>query len=635
MKPTAAASMFALLDDCASSSACPTSRLYTEFVRTHLCSDPGTLDVIWDGVEEDQRAGLHAIVLADYEWGAALMQAGHTRWVSVDLGGEVPALRVLMFKNLSKLSRAEADAWLAGAEGADSAGAAGAMNLHWNVDRQGFEAALAQIQERLRAGDTYQVNYTLPLDCDLFGSPVALFRRLRLSQPVRYGALITLEDGRHILSLSPELFIRHDSVAHSRRFIVQPMKGTAARSTDAQEDARTAQALASDRKSQAENVMIVDLLRNDLGRIAQAGSVKVSALFSVESYPSLFQLTSTIEADARPGLRFPDVMRAMFPCGSITGAPKHRTMEIIAALEGSPRGIYCGAIGWLDAPGKEERLGPFCLSVGIRTLMVERARPDAPALRRARLGVGAGIVLDSRAPSEFEEIALKARFLTELDPGFTLIETMLVLPESGVRELGLHLSRLARSARELGFHCDPGGLGEQIREQAGRLPPGTEGRMRLALSKDGRCEVTLAPLETLPLALSRVGAVAVGISQEPCLPDLLLSRHKTSWRPQYDPALREALDRGWFDLLFLDRAGNLVEGARSSVFLELDGRWFTPPVSSGALPGIMRQLLLADPAWSARERVLTREDLRRSTGIVVCNALRGPLKARLVTPISG
>jgi para-aminobenzoate synthetase/4-amino-4-deoxychorismate lyase len=621
--------IFALLDDCQASQAAPTSRLYTGHVRTRTCVDPGSLERTWAQVEADQRAGLHALLLADYEWGAALMQAGHGRWTGLDQRGAEPALRVLLFQELRRLSLAEVELWLAEAE-SPTPGPAGALKLQPSVDRDGFEAALGRIQERLRAGDTYQVNYTLQLEGRVIGSPLALYRRLRAVQPVRYGALVALEGGGHVLSLSPELFVRHEvghevgrEVGGGGWLVTQPMKGTAARTGDPAEDERRAQALGTDRKTRAENVMIVDLLRNDLGRVAEPGSVQVQDLFRVETYPTVIQLTSSIVARPRPGTGFCDVLRALFPCGSVTGAPKHRTMDIIAGLERRPRGLYCGALGWVDPPAPGAALGAFCLSVAIRTLVLDGPSPAPGAPRPARLGVGAGIVLDSEAASEFEEVAAKARFLTGLDPGFALFETMLVEPGTGVRHLEAHLARLEGSAREFGFPCDAGLLRERIHACAGSVP--AEARLRLTLGKTGAMDLSLNALEPLPSG----GPVSIGVHREPLRGDRFLAGHKTTWRPRYDPALREAVSRGWFDVLFLNEAGELVEGARSNVFVQLDGRWFTPPLASGALPGIMRQRLLSDPAWAALERSLTAADLRRAEQLVVCNALRGALRARL------
>ena len=605
--------VFALLDDCEASAAGPTSRLYTNHIRTHTCLDPRLLEVTWSAVEADQGQGLHAVLLADYEWGAALLQAGHERWTPKDLGRS-PSLSVLMFRELQFLSAAQVDRALGAAEGCPEPSPAGITGFHPEPEWPAFEAALARIQRHLRAGDTYQVNHTLRLEGRTFGSPLALYRRLRAAQPVRYGAFVALEDGRHVLSLSPELFVAYDGA----RLLARPMKGTAPRS-GSPADADIAQALGRDRKNRAENVMIVDLLRNDLGRMAVPGSVRVRSLFDVEVHPTLFQMTSTLEATPRPGTTSPDLLRALFPCGSITGAPKYRTMQLISGLENRPRGLYCGAIGWVDAP-LAGALGACCLSVAIRTLELEETK--------ARLGVGAGIVLDSEARSEFAEVCAKARFLTDLDPGFQLLETLLVQPGRGIRHLDAHLARLARSAGELGFAYDPEVLRQGLAERVHQLFPLGEARLRLALSKQGQVDLQVRPLEALPQAGSAQDPVLLALAPEPLCKDPLLAGHKTTWRPQYDPALRQAQAMGCFDLIFLNPAGELVEGARSSLFLRLGGRWCTPPLASGALPGIFRQHLLDDPAWNATERKLRLEDLQQAEAIVVCNALRGALWGR-------
>jgi para-aminobenzoate synthetase / 4-amino-4-deoxychorismate lyase len=626
MSPIPSAEIFALLDDCQSGEAAPTSRLYRDHVRTHRCEDPAELEVVWERVEADQRAGLHAVLLADYEWGARMLGAGHGRWTPAELGGRVPALQVLMFRSLQRLSREGVEAWLAAAEGQEDPAPAGAAGLSSRVDRGRFDADLARIQERLRAGDTYQVNYTLGLDFDTYGDPLALYRRLRVRQPVAYGALLSLGEGRHVLSLSPELFVRHGGEGEARRLQAQPMKGTAPHTVD---PLPGGSGMASDRKTRAENVMIVDLLRNDLGRVAEAGSVIVPALFTEESFPTLTQLTSTVLARPRADLRFPEFLRALFPCGSITGAPKHRTMELIADLEQAPRGPYCGALGWVDAPGSAP-LGPFCLAVAIRTLDLQ-VQPGPPMVRTGRLGVGAGIVLGSEAAAEYQEVALKAAFLTGLDPGFALLETLLRNPAGEIPHLDLHLARLIGSAAALGFACIPASLCAELLGAAASLPPGVPGALRLTLAKDGRSAVAARPLGAPWGADSPL--VTVGVALEPLAADPVLAHHKTTWRPRYDAGLAEARARGWFDLLFLNAAGELVEGARTSVFLKRYGRWLTPPLSLGALPGIQRGLLLADPAWAAREAVLTLHDLQEAEALVVCNALRGPMRARLEGPL--
>jgi para-aminobenzoate synthetase/4-amino-4-deoxychorismate lyase len=544
-----------------------------------------------------------------------------------------------MFDELSKLSHTDADQWLERLEVDIDAqavvrGAAGVMHLEASVDQPAFTRAIDRIHAAIQAGETYQVNYTYRLHAQAYGSPVGLYRRLRARQPVAYGAFIQLptavEGGEpgdattHVLSCSPELFLRHDDSVLTAR----PMKGTASRIRAPEADSETARHLSLDIKNRAENLMIVDLLRNDIGRIAQIGSVKVPDLFAIEPYSTVFQMTSTVQARVRPDVGVPELLRAVFPCGSITGAPKHHTMELIAELESTPRGLYCGAIGWIDAPRGEARLGDFCLSVTIRTITLGA---EVDGLRPARLGIGAGIVLDSRADDEFEECRWKARFLTGLPPGFELFETMLATPAGGVQHLDRHLARLGRSAQVLGFVFDRFEaqrlVDEQVRKLSGTAVP--RHRLRLSLAHDGSLQLTQAALADLPPGPDGV-AVTLLIAEQRLPNTHPLSAHKTTLRQHYDDGVRAAERVGAFDSLFFTEDGRLVEGGRSSVFVKLDGRWCTPPVDDGALPGVMRSLVLDDPSWQAVERSLYRDDLERADALVVCNALRGALAARVI-----
>ncbi len=605
----------ALLDDRHASEANPTSRLYTGFLREHRCDDPARLDEIWAAVEADQRAGHHALLLIDYEWGARLLKAGHDR-LPDDAQG---VLRLLMFERCEKLSREAATRWLDAQPDRD--GPAGTMDLRASVDRAQFTDSIARIHEAIAAGETYQVNYTYRLHGQAFGSPLALYRALRQRQPVAYGAYVVLPEGgeaTHVLSCSPELFVRGEHGLVTAR----PMKGTASRYAAPEGDSETARLLSLDTKNRAENLMIVDLLRNDLGRVAEIGSVKVPELFAIEPYSTVFQMTSTVQARLRPEVGMPGLLRAIYPCGSITGAPKHHTMQLIAGLESAPRGLYCGAIGWVDAPREGERLGDFCLSVAIRTLTLA---PVQRGLRPLRLGVGAGIVKDSVADDEFDECRLKARFLTGLDPGFELFETVLCTAGGELPRLVRHLERLQRSAQVLGFTLDVDAARARLESAAREPGHATDRRLRLALAHDGRLTLTQAALAPLP-----PGPVTLCIATQR-LPDAdPLAAHKTTRRDRYDAGVRDAEQQGAFDSLLFSDTGWLVEGGRSSVFLQLGGRWFTPPLADGALPGVMRAVLLDDPAFGATERRLAADDLARAEAIVVCNALRGVLPARLL-----
>ena len=655
------AECFALLDDAtpaADGMAHARSRLYTGHLATLRCDAIADWPQTLAHMQAALARGEYAVTLCAYELGEALLGIAGAAAVAPAAGAvgsaaaAPPLAQILLFRHCTVMHAAEVGEWLA-ARSFPLARPAGIANVRANVDQQAFDAALARIHAYIEAGDTYQVNYTLRLRFDAFGSLHALYARLRARQPVPYGALVQLDDGSAVPSLSPELFVRHERGVLTAR----PMKGTAPASTQAQENAERAQALAADPKNRAENLMIVDLLRNDMARVARTGSVKVPALFEVHRYSSVLQMTSTITATLRDDATLGDIFAALYPCGSITGAPKRRAMEIIGELEPDPRGIYTGAIGWFDPPQAAQAeygsVGDFCLAVPIRTLAL--AAPDsASGVRRGELGVGAGIVHDSVSSDEYAECRLKARFLTGLPHEFELFETMYATAADGIRHRARHLQRMAASAAYFGFAWDEaaahayldaacamlaGEAGAAPAEAAG-TPDGLAGiadgkqhapaaqaapawRVRLALAYSGAFSVQHAPLAPLP---ARVHVLLADDATD--AGDVFL-RHKTTIRTRYDQAWRDAEAQSAFDTLFFNERGELTEGGRSSVFVKLAGRWYTPPLACGVLPGVMRAVLLDDPAWNASEDVITRAMLAQAEELVVCNALRGAVRATL------
>ena len=596
------ADCFALLDDASPGPGQARSRLYSDCKAVLRCDDIAGWPQLLADMQSALARGQYAVTLLAYELGGQLHQIPGKR-------GETPLAQVLLFGQCEHLTPAQVGDWLATQSDARPAGIS---DVRANVDQAEFTRVLNRIHDYIAAGDTYQVNYTYRLRFDAFGSLHALYARLRARQPVPYGALVALPGGEAVLSLSPELFVRHTD----GELVTRPMKGTAPASGDDAEDARRAAALSMDPKNRAENLMIVDLLRNDLGRIAATGSVEVPALFDVQRYTSVLQMTSTVRAKLRPGVALADVFQALYPCGSITGAPKRRTMEIIDELEPAPRGIYTGAIGWFDPPPDGREIGDFCMSVPIRTLAL---KPLIDGVRAGEMGVGAGIVFDSDPVDEFAECRLKARFLTGLTNDFELFETMRGTRD-GIAYRDLHLARLERSAAYFGFAFNRDAALAALDKACGEPGDGVF-RMRLALRQDGAMSTQAAALVALD------EPVKVLLAPDAMRSDDLFLRHKTSVRVRYDTAWRDAEACGAFDTLFFNERGELTEGGRSNVFVKLEGRWFTPPLSSGVLPGIMRSVLLADPAWGAVERAITRKMLDRAEEIMVCNALRGPLRA--------
>jgi para-aminobenzoate synthetase/4-amino-4-deoxychorismate lyase len=401
-----------------------------------------------------------------------------------------------------------------------------------------------------------------------------------------------------VLSFSPELFFRIEHSGTASYIVTRPMKGTAPRSSSAEEDGRRREWLALDEKNRAEHVMIVDLLRNDLGRICKPGSVRVDDLFRVEAYPTLFQMTSTVSGDLRGDSRFGDVIRALFPSGSVTGAPKRRTMEIIRDLEGEARGVYTGAIGFL-APD-----GGACFSVPIRTLDVRG--------KNISMGVGGGIVADSTAEAEFDECLLKASFLDQAANAPMLIETLLWSGDYPLLEL--HLARLGTSAKRLGFRFEPAQIRCELAAAADRLVE--DSRVRLLLSADGTVEVECS-LITGPRSNLRVR-----ISSRRLLSTDLWQQHKTTRRLLYDREFSRARAEGFDEVLFMNERDEVVEGAISNLFVEVGATLYTPPLTAGALPGVLRTHLLQTHPNIA-ERTLRLEDLESAQVIYVGNAVRG------------
>ncbi len=465
------------------------------------------------------------------------------------------------------------------------------------VDAADWQAAVARVADYIGAGDIYQANLTFPVTLPIRGHPLALFARLFSPAAAPHGGIVHLGHGRWWLSLAPELFFTlADGVLTAR-----PMKGTAARAAGTAEDLAAAAALAADPKNRAENLMITDLLRNDLSRVAEPGSVRVPSLFAIETYPSLHQMTSTVTARLRAGADALDVLGALHPCGSITGAPKIRAMEIIAELEPHPRGLYTGSLGWI---GPQAQSAAF--AVAIRTLDVEG--------RTATLGLGAGIVADSVPEAEWAESLAKARFLGASAPR-TLIETMRIAPR-GITRLSLHLDRLAASAARFGFAFDRAALEARL----AALSVNDARRLRLVLGDDGAVALQFSALPLPAPEPAPVVLVPLPVDQA----DWRL-HHKTGDRAFYDHARRAS---GAFECLFARADGLLTEGSFTSLFVPRDGVLLTPPARLGLLPGVLRAELLA--SGQAREAELAADDL--SQGFLLGNSLRGLFAGRLAGP---
>jgi para-aminobenzoate synthetase/4-amino-4-deoxychorismate lyase len=462
-----------------------------------------------------------------------------------------------------------------------------------SISPEHYTRVFDELQELIRNGDAYQVNYTYRMRTRLKSDPLALFLRLAAAQLPPFGAYIDTGEWT-ICSASPELFFhRADDRVESR-----PMKGTAARGLWFEQDLEHAKRLLESDKERSENVMIVDMVRNDLGRVARPGSVRVTNLFDVERYPTVLQLTSTVAAETDAGLM--DLMRALFPAASITGAPKARTMEIIAGVECSPRRIYTGTIGFVEPGGRSQ------FNVAIRTVLVNRATGEA------EYGVGGGIVADSNREDEWDESRIKARTLAARPPTFDLLETLLWMPDAGYLLLGRHMKRLLQSADYFAFQADVLDIRDQLERYAASLPPSPH-RVRLVVSRRGAVGMSSSPQDI------EAGFPGLALAAAPIDPSNPFLYHKTTNRTVYEEAI--AARPGFQDVVLYNDRGEITESTIANLVVEIGGALVTPPISSGLLPGTLRAHLLDE--GKIREKVITVQELSAGNQCYLLNSVRG------------
>ncbi len=506
---------------------------------------------------------------------------------------DVPLLWFGVFDKPEKLSATAADAWFA----AHVTGRAYAGPLRFEPSRSAYAEAFKRAKAYIDAGDIYQVNLTIRGEFAFAGDPLALYAGLRMRAAAPHAAYV-FDGTRSVLSLSPEQFFS----VRNGVLTARPMKGTSLRGATTEEDGALRAALLASEKDRAENLMIVDLIRNDLSRVSEPGSVRVAEMFAIESFPSVHQMVSTVTGNLRAPTMPSDLVRALFPCGSITGTPKIRAEEIIRELEPHQRGVYCGAVGGFAPDGSAD------FNVAIRTLTISGGR--------GVLGIGSAVVADSQEAGEYEECLLKSRFYSDGRIPISLIETLLHDPARGFVREALHLDRMARSASVFGLEFDRQAMLAAMRDAvAGRVGPT---RVRLELSEEGRldikCESLPAASEVLTYALSPLRLRSGD----------LLARHKTGWRALYDQEFqRLRAETGCDQVIFLNERDELVEGNFTNLFVKIDGGLVTPPLSSGALAGCLRRELIESGA--CREGVLRLSDLEGDT--YLGNSLRDLLPA--------
>ncbi|HEZ6997892.1 TPA: bifunctional anthranilate synthase component I family protein/aminotransferase class IV [Neisseria meningitidis] len=589
---------FALFDDAVSGRA----KRYQNHVESRFFR-PEELDALDGALQSGWQKGLHSVLFADYGFGLPLTG------VESERGGN------LALHWFADCADTDAASWLARHSDGLPAGISTPQS---SVSEADYLDHIRQIHEAIRRGDTYQINYTTRLHLQAYGNPVSLYRRLR--QPVPYAVLSHLPDAEGqsawTLCFSPELFL---NIASDGIVATEPMKGTAPILDDGQDERRAAE-LQNDPKNRAENVMIVDLLRNDLGKIARTGKVCVPEPFKVSRFGSVWQMTSTIQAQALPHITAADILRAAFPCGSITGAPKKMSMQIIESLEAEPRGLYTGSIGYLNpSSGGLGFEGAF--NVVIRTLSLT---PLSDGIYQGVYGVGSGIVIDSDPAAEYRECGWKARFLNELRPDFSIFETLRV-ENRQCALLNRHLCRLKAAAQALNLPL-PDGCENQIKQYIADLPDGAF-RVKALLASDG--------ISLSRAVLNRLTDKQRVIISPTILPaQNYLRRFKTTCRTVFDQAWQTAETQGAFDSLFFNSDGILLEGGRSNVFVKHRGQWLTPSLDLDILNGIMRQAVLDEPQKYLQtnqviETHITQKTLQEAEEIRLSNALRGVFAAAL------
>ena len=568
----------AILFDSFGGSSFASSWRFGGYVRTVVALHPGEVIEVLRQVEQAAADGLYAAGFVAYEAASAL---------NPDLPSAPPAegLPLAWFALFQERFSVEAGVGLS-ATSADVV-LVPAKTLEEYIDD------VERLREYVAAGDCYQVNHTFPMQGVYSGNLRELYQRIGIAQRAPFCAYLDL--GRFaILSASPELFFS----LKDGNITTRPMKGTARRGRWAGEDLDAIELLRNNLKEKAENLMIVDLLRNDLGMVAETGSVKVDALFEVETYPTVHQMTSTISAKLLPDTSLTNIFQALFPCGSVTGAPKQRSMEIIAELEGAPRGVYCGAIGCV-APG-----GEALFSVAIRTLLFD-AHED-----KLTMGVGSAVTWDSEASAEYAECLSKGAFVSRQEHDFELIESLRL--EYGRYTLqDRHMERLAASAGYFGFCCDQ----EKIRQALSSHAAQTPGlcKVRLLLSKDGSVDITSEPL------LESAAALRVAVSPMRVDSSCRMLYHKTTCRELFDAA--RSTCPGCDEVLLLNEHGQLTEGSYHTLVVKSGGLLFTPPLSCGLLPGVLREELLEN--GEIFERIIYPEDLKQAEEIWLINSVRG------------
>lgn len=606
---------FILLEDRKSQLKERKTLYFTQACENIICYKPQDLNSCLDKLDALRQQGFYLAGFISYEAGYFFATGNLSAKNIYSHAKEFPLLHFQCFKNVVKLTPAEVDTLLYSQQLDLQQVACVVSDLKLNTQEEVYKKNFDNIKQHLQHGNTYQVNYTAKYTFNLQGDKVALYRTLRDRQKVEYSALMQLNDIT-ILSFSPELFFKKQN----NTITVKPMKGTMPRASCPAQDQLNQDKLHYDAKLIAENMIIVDLLRNDLGRLAHPGSVHVSKLLEICAYETLYQMTSTIAGTVPQQTSIKNILQNLFPCGSITGAPKIKTMQIIAELEQEPRKIYTGAIGYINPEND------MCFNVAIRTLLLQD--------KAGELGVGGGIIYDSNAEEEFAELKLKAHFFTQMDPGFKLLESWRYDNHSGHFLLEDHLKRLKNSANILGFSFNELLIRKKLKELEVDINDDNKSynlkdpryKIRLVLTKNGDFKLTF-----IPIIETQTKNLSVILYENKCVQSQeILLQHKTT-----DSTVRCFFDTtkqqfavNYDDVIFMNENGYITESSRANIFIELNNKLLTPPVDAGLLPGTMRAKILQENP-NIIEKNLTKQDLIAATRIWLANSVRGMQQTEL------
>jgi para-aminobenzoate synthetase/4-amino-4-deoxychorismate lyase len=576
---------------------------YGEYARIH-CYQPEAVRDCLKNVEEARRLGKYIVGYIAYEAAYGLNKKIFPTYHN---SSHRPLIDFYIFENHEILMQPQVDSLLREKISKNCSKETFIHHLALSFDLDSYSASLEKLKGYIKNGDTYQVNFTGKYTFQLQGCPIQLYQALRERQKVAFSALFHSEETK-LLSFSPELFFEKKG----ENFCSKPMKGTMPRSNNHILDAKNRDQLTSNPKTIAENMIIVDLIRNDLSIIAKPKSVHVPRLLEVEQYETVYQMTSTVQCKVEPEICFSDIIGSLFPCGSITGAPKIKTMQIIRALEKKDRGIYTGAIGYITPQND------MCFNVAIRTLHLDEDQ-------NGEMGVGGGITYDSHPEDEFEEAKLKAKFLTGLAVPFDLIECFLYEVGVGFRYLDDHLARLQKSAQIFNFTFSKKAIVKKLIEIENTMD--TACKVKIVLQKNGHFNISSTQFDAQSVK-RKIKICSEKIKTE----NNILLRHKTtaqSVRGFYDASFaRENTDTELFDIVFVNEQGFITEGSKSNVFISKQGNILTPPLACGILPGIMRKKYMTEYPQT-KEAYITKEDLIAADTIWMTNSVVGIIQVDL------